>query len=346
MVNNLKLIKIIILLIILFPLNIYAFYDTAKSTVVVDMNSGRVLYQKNPNEKRLIASTTKIMTAIITLENIDINKKVTVGEEVLKMYGTNIYVEVGEKIKIKDLLYGLLLRSGNDAAVVLANNVSRSEKEFINLMNEKAKKLKMTKTHFENPHGLDEETKNVSTASDMAKLSKYAYQNKIFRQIVKTKKYETNTKNKTYFWYNRNKLLIMYKYATGGKNGYTPAAGKTLVTTANKENFPVTVVTLKDNNPYENHKNIYEYIYNKYKNYTIVDKNNFNINKEFYKEKVYIKRSVTYPLKDNEIDKIKTKIILPNNKINNNIVGHINIYLDNKLVKRENIYKKKKNKSS
>ena len=146
--------------------------DTSKSSVVMDLNSGSVLYQKNANEKRLIASITKIMTAIITLENISLNKEIKVGEEVLKMYGTNIYVEVGEKITIKDLLYGLLLRSGNDASVVLANAVSKNEEEFVKLMNTKAQEIGMKNSTFSNPHGLDEETKNYSTAYDMALLSK------------------------------------------------------------------------------------------------------------------------------------------------------------------------------
>lgn len=111
-----KLIAFIIM-VTLFPLNTYALNDTAKSSIVIDMDSGRILYEKNPNEKRLIASTTKIMTAILAIENGNLNKNVIVGEEVLKMYGTNIYIEVGEKISMKDLLYGLLMRSGNDVVV-------------------------------------------------------------------------------------------------------------------------------------------------------------------------------------------------------------------------------------
>ena len=173
----------------------------------MDLDSGRVLYQENIKEKKLIASTTKILTAIVTLENASLDKEVIIGDEVLKMYGTNIYIEVGEKITIKDLLYGLLLRSGNDAAVALAVAVSGSEEEFVKLMNKKAQDIGMKDSSFTNPHGLDDDTKNYSTAYDMALLSRYAYQNKTYRKIVGTKKYVTKTKDKTYLWYNRNKLL-------------------------------------------------------------------------------------------------------------------------------------------
>ena len=199
---------IFLIFLIFFPLSVFA----STSVVALDMDSGRVLYQNNCNEKKLIASTTKIMTAIVTIENINLNKKIIVGNEILKMYGTSIYLEVGEKIRVKDLLYGLLLRSGNDAAVVLAKNVAGSEKKFVAMMNEKAKELGMKNTVFRNPHGLDEYTKNYSTAYDMALLSSYANNNQIYKKIVSTEKYECSTKNKTYLWYNRNKLLFNYEF--------------------------------------------------------------------------------------------------------------------------------------
>ena len=128
------------------------------------------------------------MTAIVAIENMSLDKEITVGDEVLKAYGTNTYIEVGENIKVKDLLYGLILRSGNDAALTLAKNIENKKGNFIDLMNEKAKEIGMENTSFANPHGLDEETRNYSTAYDMALLSKYAYRNKIYKTISKTKK--------------------------------------------------------------------------------------------------------------------------------------------------------------
>ena len=149
-----------------------------------------------------------------------------------------------------------MLRSGNDAAVVLAKNVFGSEEKFVMEMNKKAKELGMKNTKFSNPHGLDEDTKNYSTARDMAILSKYAYQNKIYREIVGTKKYSCKTNFKSYLWYNRMSLINNYKSCIGGKNGYTPSAGKTLVSLASEDDMVLSIVTLKDADLYNNHENL------------------------------------------------------------------------------------------
>lgn len=329
---------IFLLLILFFPTNVFAL-----SSIVMDIDTGRIIYQKNSNNKQLIASTTKIMTAIVAIENGKLEKKVTVGEEVLKMYGTNIYVEVGEKMSLKDLLYGLLLRSGNDASLVIAKAVSGDEDKFVELMNKKAKELGMKNTSFANPHGLDEETKNYSTAYDMAILSRYAYKNKVYKKISSTKKYEVSTGDKTYLWYNRNKLLNNYKYCTSGKNGYTPSAGKTLVTTASKDGLNLTVVTLGDGNSYNTHKNLYEKYFHKLKKYEIISKNNFKLDKTFVNDNVYIKGSFYYPLYEDEIDQIKT-IVSINTSVNGKEVGKITIYLKNKKIGDVPIYRKEKEK--
>lgn len=329
------------LLLLLIPLNVLAVNSSAYSTVVMDLDSGRILYSDNKDEKRLIASVTKVLTALIVIENNDLNKEVIVGEEILKMYGTNIYLEMGEKIKVKDLLYGLLLRSGNDASMTLAVNTSKTIDDFVNLMNYKAKDIGMKNSHFANPHGLNDDTKNYSTAYDLALLSKYAYKNSTYRKITATKKYTISTGDKTYLWYNRNKLLTDYKYCTGGKNGYTPEAGKTLMTTASKDKLNLTIVTLKDSDPVNNHKNLYEYFYNVYKNYTIIDKNNFYIDREFYNKELYLKESFTYPLTKEETEYISTKIIIDNKKYSSNQVGIINIYLKDKKIGTIKIYSKK-----
>ena len=317
--------------------------DTAKSTIVMDLDSGRILYEKNANQKRLIASITKIMTAIVAIEEGDLTEKITVGEEVLSMYGTNIYVEVGEKMKLRDLLYGLLLRSGNDASVVIAKAIAGSEEKFVNLMNKKAQEIGMKNTIFNNPHGLDEETENYSTAYDMALLSKYAYKNKTYRNIVSTDKYEVSTGKKTYLWYNRNKLLTTYEYCTGGKNGYTPRAGKTLVTTASKKGLNLTIVTLSDGDIYNNHIDLYEDFFSKYKRYKIIDKNNFRIDKEFVDEDVYLEDSFYYPLTSNEVNDIKTVVHFLDDSATDEI-GTIEIFLSNQKIGELPIYRKIKKK--
>lgn len=334
--------KIIFFFILLFiPFNVLA--DSGRSTIVMDVGSGRVLYENNINEKRLIASITKIMTCIIVLENSDIESFITVGDEVLSMYGTNIYIEKGEILKIKDLLYGLMLRSGNDAAITLAYNTLGYSK-FIDKMNEKAKEIGMNSTSFSNPHGLDDDTQNFSTAYDMALLSRYAYNNSIYRKIIATKKYSTKSSLKSYVWYNRMSLLNSYKNCIGGKNGYTPKAGKTLVSYAKKGDLLLTIVSLDDNSIYDNHKDLYKKSFLNYENYNIVAKGSFFINNDSY----YINRSFKYVLSKDEINSISTLIKI-NNKSNSVIVGKLEVYFENRIIGNVNIYKnidKKKEKKN
>lgn len=336
-----KYLFFIVILFFLFPISVFA--DSSKSSIIMDLDSGRVLYENHPNQKRLIASITKIMTAVVAIEEGDLTKKITVGDEILSMYGTNIYVEVGEKMKLRDLLYGLLLRSGNDASVVIAKAVAGDEKKFVEMMNQKAEEIGMKNTIFRNPHGLDEVTENYSTAYDMALLSRYAYKNKIYRNIVSTNKYEVSTGKKTYLWYNRNKLLTGYEYCTGGKNGYTPKAGKTLVSTASKNGLNLTIVTLSDGDIYNNHINLYDDAFSKFHRYKIIDKNNFNIDEEFVDESVYLKKSFYYPLSYNEIDNIKTVVHFFDSSATEKI-GTIDIFLGDDKIGNIPIYQKLKKK--
>ena len=155
-----KFLIYLLLIIILTPKNITAISDSGESTIVMDIDSGRILYQKNSNSEMLIASTTKIMTFLTTLKyaNDRLLETVIVGEEVLTMYGTNMYITIDEELTLMDLLYGLMLRSGNDASVVIATTVAGTVDDFVYLMNEVAKEIGMVNTIFKNPHGLDEET--------------------------------------------------------------------------------------------------------------------------------------------------------------------------------------------
>lgn len=217
-------------------------------------------------------------------------------------------------------------------------------------MNKKAQSIGMKNTIFSNCHGLDEETKNYSTAYDMALLSSYAYNNyPLYKKITGTYKYEVQTKDKSYLWINRNKLLKMYKYATGGNTGYTPSAGRTLVTTASKDNFNVTIVSLDDSDFYNTHKNLYNDIYNNYKYYKIIDKHHLNMDNTFYKDNIYVKKSFSYPLTNEEKDNIKIKLKLTKIKHykNNEKVGVIDIYLNNNKIKQVAVFvhKKKENKN-
>lgn len=299
------------------------------SIVVMDADSGRVLYSKNQNEQKLIASTTKIMTSIIALENAKLTDKYIVGDEIDSVYGSMTYIKKGEKFSLNDLLHGLMLQSGNDAAMVIANNVLDYNK-FIAEMNLKAFKLGMFNTYFENPHGLNETTKNYSTAYDMALLMKYAMKNKEFISISSTNKYKVGN----YIWYNKNKLLSNYKYLIGGKIGFTKASGPVFVSSAIKNNKKLIIVSIDESDKFELHKNLYEKYFNMYQKYTILDKNTFSFKAhDGTNDHYFIKNDFKMLLKEDEIDKINIKIHL------NNEFSYVNVYLKNKKIHSEKIYK-------
>ncbi|MDE6285239.1 MAG: D-alanyl-D-alanine carboxypeptidase [Bacilli bacterium] len=334
------------IVLILFPHSVLAI--SAASSIAMDLTSGRIFHANNIDEKRLIASTTKIMTAIVTIENSNLEEMVTVGEEVLKAYGSAIYIEVGEELSLKDLLLGLMLRSGNDAAIVIANHVADNMQNFADLMNTTAARIGMKNTHFYNAHGLEEDdgNGNTSTAYDMALLTKYAMENETFKEIFGTKKHVVKTNYKTYSWTNKNKLLHSYEYTTGGKTGFTEKARRTLVTTASKDNIDIVVVTLNDPNDFYDHKSLYETIFAEYKAELVLDKTHFEIKNETrYKDHtLYINKSVYIPIKEDEKDDLEIKYeLLENNTYqDNDVVGSAKIYLKGEFLCEENIYVDKK----
>ena len=330
--------KIFVILILIFTINVKA----ASSSIVMDVDSNRILYQNNAYEKRLIASTTKIMTFIVAYEygNEFLDVLVEAGDEVFKMYGTSIYISYREKMTLRDLLYGLMLRSGNDASVVIANFIAGNEDNFVKLMNLKAQKLGMHNTIFNNPHGLDEETQNYSTAYDMALLSSYANKNNFYREVTSTKYYKVQTENKAYAWTNRNKMVFTYDYFISGKTGYTPSAGRTFVSTAKKNDLTLTTVTLNDSDIYETHKSLYERMFNQYKSYRIIDKNTFPIISKTNNKNAYIKNDIIYPIKDEEKDDINVKIIISEER-SNNIIGELKAYFKDKEIDSIKIYERK-----
>ena len=330
-----KKILLFMILLLLFPLNSSA--HSASSVTVMDMDTKRVLYSYNQNEKKLIASISKIMTCLVTLNNSNIKNIITIDESVLKSYGSGIYVEVGEEISLENLLYGLMLRSGNDAAIEIANYVGGSIEGFSLLMNETANNIGMKNTNFINSSGLENNDGigNMSTSYDMALLMSEAMKNDIFREIVSTKKRIVKTNYKTYIWYNKNKLLNSYDYCNGGKTGYTERAKRTLVTTASKDNMNLVIVTLNDSNDFYDHESLYNKYFNEYNSYKVLDKDD-----NFKDKNYYIKVDKYLTLKENEYKKINKEIIYYGDNISD-IVGHINIKLDNNILLKEYIYKKK-----
>ena len=337
--------KIIVFLVvfIIFPIKVLAL--SATNCVVMDLNSGRVLYNLNGDEARLIASITKIMTCLIAINYSDLDKIVVVDEDILKAYGSSVYLSVGEEIKLIDLLHGLMLRSGNDAAVAIANAVAGSMENFVYLMNEYASTIGMKNTHFVNSHGLDNNgVGNKSSAYDMALLTKVAMQNDTFRSIFGSRNYKASSNLKDYVWAGKNKLFSMYEYTTGGKTGYTMAAHKTLVTTASKDNKNLVVVTLNDSNDFIDHKNLYEKYFKEYEAVLALDKNNFKVDNNQYKNtELYIKKEYYALVKENEKNDLKVNINLYkyDNVYNEMKIGEAKVLLKDEVLHTESIYLKK-----
>ena len=332
------------LLFVLIPLNTSAI--SASKAIVMDLNSGRVLYDLNKDDAQLIASITKIMTCLITIMYSDLEKTVVVDEDVLKSYGSSVYLEVGEEIKLLDLLYGLMLRSGNDAATQIAKTVAGSEEAFVYLMNEYAATIGMNNTHFVNPHGLDSNgVGNTSTCYDMALLTKVAMQNETFRTIFGTKSYTAKSNLKTYNWEGKNKLFSMYSYTTGGKTGYTDKARRTLVTTASKDNKNLVIVTLDDGNDFNDHESLYETYFNQYNSVLAINKENFKIDEDYYDDiSFYVKNNYYALVKKEEEKDLKLHITLYRYpKVYDDMkIGEVKVMLKDTILHRENIYAKKK----
>ena len=209
------------------------------SYIVISGNDGNVLEAENEHEVRSIASISKIMTAVVALENGDYIDQWIIGDEVTNVTGSMIWIQKGQQVSMRSLLYGMMLKSGNDAAVAIAHRVGGgSVEKFIQMMNEKAAALGMKDTEFHNPNGMDvEEEGNYSTAYDMALLMQYAMTLPQFREIVATQFYTSEWGSR---WKNSNKLLSNFEFCTGGKTGFTNKAGETLVTAAQTMSLPAS----------------------------------------------------------------------------------------------------------
>ena len=232
---------------------------SAKAAILMHADSDRVLYEKNADERMLIASTTKIMTAIVVLEHCELDDLVEVDSRSAGIEGSSMYLKAGESYTVEDLLYGLLLVSGNDAASALALHVADSMEEFAELMNAKAAELGMTESSFKNAHGLDEEG-HYSTARDMAKLAAYCMGNEDFARIAGTVSHTVGEQTLV----NHNRLLREYDGCLGLKTGYTMAAGRTLVTCAERDGTRYVCVTLNDPDDWDDHKALYDWAFANY----------------------------------------------------------------------------------
>ncbi|MCZ8520584.1 MULTISPECIES: D-alanyl-D-alanine carboxypeptidase family protein [Paenibacillus] len=246
---------------------------SAEAAALIDVTSGRILHSSQGDKKMRIASLTKIMTAIVAIEHGTLSDKAKVGKNAYGKEGSSIYLKLGEEMVLKDLLYGMMLRSGNDAATTIAEHVGGSVEGFAYLMNEKARMIGMKNSSFKNPSGLDEE-EHYSTANDMAKLAAYALNNPVFREIVKTKVKKVPNPNESwdYTWLNKNKMLNFYEGADGVKTGYTKLAKRCLVSSATRGGQQLAVVTLNDPNDWIDHGRLLDYGFRHYPLFGLIGK--------------------------------------------------------------------------
>lgn len=223
--------------VLLLPVNANAL--SAEKAILMDAATGRVLFEYNADEQSLIASTTKIMTALVVCEQCNVLDRMRIPKEAVGIEGSSMYLQEGEILTVQELLYGLMLHSGNDAAVALALYCGGTVEGFAQLMNDKARQLGMENSHFVNPNGLDAPN-HYSTARDLAILAAYAMENPIFRQTVSTKNISIGQRHLR----NHNKLLWQVDGADGVKTGYTRAAGRILVSSAVRDGRRLIAVTL------------------------------------------------------------------------------------------------------
>ncbi len=322
----------------------------ARSMVLIEQNSKRVLVEKNANQKLAMASTTKIMTALVALDSKkDLDTPFVVSDEAVGIEGTSIYLRKGEKLTLKELLYGLMLPSGNDASVAIAAYVGDgSVQTFVNKMNAKAKKVGAVNTNFINPHGLDAKG-HYTTAYDLALITAEALKHPLFEEICTTKNIQITSIPEVgnRFLRNKHKLLRSYEGFTSGKIGFTDNAGRCLVTSAKRDGMSLIAVVLNCPNMFLDSAKVLDYGFN---NYSLVELlKPYNLITSVPVEegqvgnvKVYSERGFYYPLKKEEKqnvvieNKLPSKLKAPIKKETE--IGKVFIYLNKDLIFSEKVY--------
>lgn len=251
---------------------------SAHAAVLIESSSGEIIFEKNAHEKLPMASTTKIMTAVVALENAKPDQIVKVSPQACGVEGSSIYLVPGEELTMEQLLYALMLESANDAAAAIAIAVSGSVDAFADQMNETAARIGLTDSHFTNPHGLDNE-QHYTTAADLAKLTAYAMQNQAFRKIAATRKYTIPAADGTgtRVLINHNRLLQMSDDVIGVKTGFTKRSGRCLVSAAERDGVSVIAVTLNAPDDWQDHTNLHELGFSSYETVTLAEPGEFQI---------------------------------------------------------------------
>lgn len=277
---------------------------SAESAVVMH-ESGRVIYGKNPDKHMLIASTTKLMTAILAIENCSLDDKVEIKPEYCMTEGSSMYLEQGKVYTVEELLKGLLLVSGNDAALALACRVSGTEKAFVSLMNKKARELGMLDSHFENPHGLDS-PHHYSTAEDLAVLMSFCMKNPVFASLTVLKSAAAGEQ----ILINHNRLLKLCKGCEGGKTGYTEAAGRCLVSCCCRNGTRFICVTLNAPDDWNDHIRLYNRAFSQYSWRNVTEDIKFSVPviSGTEKEAVILAEEVSLLLGRNDVLSLRTEL--------------------------------------
>lgn len=277
----------------------------AEAAALIDVASGRILYSHNGDKPMRIASLTKIMTAIVAIEHGELSDRVKTGINAYGVEGSSVYLKLGEEQSLLHLLYGLMLRSGNDAAVAIAEHVGGSLDGFVLMMNEKAEQIGMADTAFKNPHGLDAEG-HLSTAEDMARLTAYALKNPVFREIVKTPSIKVPNPGERWdhLWRNKNKMLHLYRGADGVKTGFTKAAGRCLVSSATRDGRQLAAVTLNDGNDWADHARLLDYGFARFPVREL-----YRSGEPFPGTAWHGARSFAYPLSDEEQERVGREVV-------------------------------------
>jgi D-alanyl-D-alanine carboxypeptidase (penicillin-binding protein 5/6) len=312
-------------------------YTHAKASALIDIESGRILYSSNGDTAMGIASLTKIMTAIVAIEHGKLTDMVKTSKKAVGKEGSSIYLQLGEEMSLLNMLYGLMLRSGNDAATAIAEHVGGSEEGFVHLMNEKAAFIGLTHSNFQNPHGLDQEG-HYSSANDLAKLTAYALKNDVFAEIVSTKvKKVPNPHEKwEYSYTNKNKMLTMYEGADGVKTGYTKKTLRCLVSSATREGQQLAAVTINDSDDWADHRKMLDWGFSNYPLQEIATKGQPLAGYPYV-----VGQTFKYPVAEEETGTFQSRLVLLNTDsihyslgdrgklewyMNNNKVGEVPVY--------------------
>lgn len=298
----------------------------SRGECVVEVTSRRFLQEKSGDMPLPMASTTKILTAILVIDDCALNEEVTIPQAAQGVEGSSAYLRAGEKYTVEDLLYGLMLRSGNDCAVALALHHSESIEAFAQKMNKKAALLGATDSYFCNPHGLPAKGHHT-TARDLSLIACYAMENPIFEKIVSAKYYARHN------WHNKNKMLWDFDGAIGVKTGFTVNAGRCLVTSAERNGMKLVCVVLNSPQMYERSAELLNEAFDGYGMVELCD------NLQPY-EGFALQRSFSYPLTESEREKIsfRTETISPMPKKHGEFAGTLQIFLENDLIFSQNLF--------